>query len=168
MQLAEVQRREVALAVESVEVGSQCRVAPDPLGGNGCATLLRRGSNCYDGEAVAHGLEGLVSEDRCYRLTSIRQVVLHLILRVALSDKCYMDRSLIVLGCLQGGVGRGPLLAEWGHQYITRVYALCHRGDDVVAIIPELETNLHRLLRHGDEKDILKGFPTALLRLRIA
>ena len=107
-------------------------------------------------------------KDRCYRLTGIRQVVLHLILRVALSDKRYMDRSRAVLGRLQGGVGRGVLLAEWGHQYIAWVYALCRRGDDVVAIVPELETNLHRLLRHGDEKDILKGFPAALLRLRIA
>ena len=61
-----------------------------------------------------------------------------------------MDRSGAVLGGLKSGVGQDTLLTERGHQYIVWVYTMCHRGNDIVTAISELETNLHRFLRHRD------------------
>ena len=124
MHRLEVARRQVALAVEGVEVRAEGCARPLPEAGHRHARLLRGREDSHDVEALAVALEGLVGEDGLGGRLGILEEGRQLSLRVALGE----DRQVDAVRCrarvdevLLAVLGLGAVLVD---KYILGVDAL--------------------------------------------
>ena len=164
----EAARRQVALAVEGVEVRAEGRAGPLPEAGHRHARLLRGREDGHDVEALAVALEGLVGEDRLRGGLGILEEGRQLSLRVALGEDRQVDavcRRARVDEVLLAVLGLGAVPVD---KYILGVDALRLLGDQLIVCAAQLEGHQDGALGPGHEDDLLIGAVLALGLIRQA
>ena len=101
-----MERREVAVAIKCIEVGTEDRILPDAFGRLAGARFLRYRLEGNDAETVLHRFERLVIEERADGLLTVGDVTVHFIGCVSFSHKGDTDAA--------GGVSSLMQYVVWG------------------------------------------------------
>ena len=162
----QVERGEVAVAVESVEMRVEGRPLPHALAGDACPAVLGGSLHGDDLEAVAQGAEGLVGEEGLHRRAAVLDEGVHLALAVTLGQEGDVDASRAVGRELEGVVWGDACPSRMAYEDVARCHGVCHGCHGVATVVVEFHRDVGAVERHGCEKDILEG-AACLLGLRV-
>ena len=118
VQRLKVERCEVAVGIECVEMASQYRISPHALRRLTCSAVYRWRLYSHDIKSVAHGAEWLVLEQGLCGNLGILHKCCHLAWLVALGHIGYVDTFGCVLSLLQSNVWRGVAKSDVPYQHV--------------------------------------------------
>ena len=155
----EVERGEVALAVERVEMRVQRGVFPDAVVGLARAAFLRRQFDGDNLKSVAQRLERFVRENGFDRDVHIVEKRVHLDFLITFGNESDMDAARFVFGFLHDGIGRNIALADASNQNVGRHDFVRHGRGDFASVVEQTDGYIDRVCRHRNQKNILKRPP---------
>ena len=155
MQLLEVKRGQITLAVEGVEVRTQCGVQPDAGSRVAHAAVVRRTLHRHDVEPRAQALERFVAEQSLHRLAAVLQKLRHLGLGVALGHVGDVDAMQRVGRLLQSDKWRDSTFAAMGNEDVARHHLVGQRASGAVMRVAQLNGDVDRVARHRHQEHVL-------------
>ena len=158
----QVERGEVALAVERVEVRAEGRVEPHALARVAHAAVDGRCQQGNDVEAVAQGFERLVAEEGLHCRAAMVEVGCHLVGRVTLRHIGDVDATRGVGCLLEGNVGRDVPLSFVADEDVGRYDGMRQGCLNMAVEVKEFHRHIDRVAREGHEEDILERAPHML------
>ncbi len=158
----QVERGEVALAVERVEVGTEDRVKPHALARVAHAAVGGRCQQGDDVEAVAQTLEGLVPEECLHCRAAMVEVGRHLVGRVTLWHVGDVDATRGVGCLLEGNEGRDVPLSLAADEDVGRYDGMRQGRLHMAVEVKEFHRHIDRVAREGHEEDVLERAPHML------
>ena len=158
VKILQMERRQVALRVECVEIGVQCCVLPYSLRRYRRAAVVRRCLYGNDVEPVAQALEGFVGKERVHGRVAVGNELRHLLLGIPFG---YVGNVYAVGGVaclLEGDVGRYALLADAPDEYVAGHYGVGKTCCHLPAVVAQVDGNVDSVLREWYEEYVLERF----------
>ena len=155
----QVQRGQVAVGVERVEVGMQGGVPPDAPARLADAAVLRRSLHGNDTETVAHRAEGLMGKhgvDGCLHILHEHR---HLVLLIAFGQEGDADAACCVGRLHYYLIGSALLIAHVADQDVRGHHLVSERRHHFAAVVVEFYGDLHGVAWHGHKEHVLERLP---------
>ena len=138
----------ISVAVEGVEMRTECSVLPDAFGWFACSALFRFRFDGYDVKLVFLALEWFVCKQGISGSLCILQEQSHLFLSVAFCQIGNVD-AVCCVGCLLECYERGGALALVPYQDIAGHDLMSKRTHDFSAIVAQVDGDVYRVFGHG-------------------
>ena len=163
VELAQPQRRQVAVRVEGVEMGAQGRVHPEAALGDADAGIRGDQRDRDEVEGVHPRGEGLLAAEALHRGARVLIEDVHLRGGIALRHDDDVDAALAGAALQQVAVF-GGLLAGGMDQDVGGIDAVGQGGHGLAAQVVELDGHVRRRAGHRQQEDVLEA-PAHMLRL---
>ena len=147
---------QIAVAIESVEVGAEGCVAPKAFRGLAGAAFLRRCLYGHHTETAALALEGFVFEEGFVGNAGVFFKLFHLIGTVAFGQIGYMNAASGIGRMLYIYIRCNRTFADVFYQNVLGVDLMGERGHHFAAVVAQVDGDVNSLTGHRHEKNILE------------
>ena len=158
MQIFEMKRGQITLAVESVEMGVQGRVLPDAFSRNAGAAVFRGREKCGDMKTVAQRLKRFMGEKCLHGLLGILDIGVHLLFLISFSHVSDVYAPLRVLCFLKGDVRRRVLVSGFSDQYVSGYDGMGECRHHFLSVVIQFHGHVDSIFGHRGEKHVLERF----------
>ena len=156
VQTLEVERGEIALAVEGVEMAVGGSTLPHTLMGDAHTAVGGWGIDGNEIEAVGHRAERFVGKHSADAFLAVAAEYVHLILAIAFGHECHV----YLLAAVTRAAQVFPLLPllHGTDEDILGIHAMLQAAAHLPVGVEEGDCDINRLLGHGHQEDVLEGF----------